>query len=149
MEDDKVGYRKPPKEHRFKPGTSGNPKGRSKTYWSQSFSELVHDELKSEVMVAENGKRKKLPKSVILAKNLVKEAMQINPVALKILSQITDRFTKDGCGPTSTDFRMTSAGMAMVEAMAEDIRTWQADKGTEDEAVRCADADRREEPPES
>lgn len=26
--DDKVGYGKPPKEHRFQPGQSGNPKGR-------------------------------------------------------------------------------------------------------------------------
>lgn len=27
----KVGYRKPPQEHRFRPGQSGNPKGRPKT----------------------------------------------------------------------------------------------------------------------
>ena len=28
--DDRVGYRKPPRQHRFKPGHSGNPKGRPK-----------------------------------------------------------------------------------------------------------------------
>ena len=29
-EDDRVGYRRPPKHSRFKPGQSGNPKGRQK-----------------------------------------------------------------------------------------------------------------------
>jgi hypothetical protein len=29
-EDDKVGYKKPPKRSQFKPGQSGNPKGRKK-----------------------------------------------------------------------------------------------------------------------
>lgn len=28
MEDDNTGYKKPPKEHQFKKGQSGNPKGR-------------------------------------------------------------------------------------------------------------------------
>lgn len=37
--DDDIGYGKPPKQHRFKPGQSGNPKGRPKVYKSQ-FSVL-------------------------------------------------------------------------------------------------------------
>lgn len=34
IEDEEVGYGKPPKKHRFKPGQSGNPKGRPKVYKS-------------------------------------------------------------------------------------------------------------------
>jgi|GEM_PF-2480946 len=34
IEDEEVGYGKPPKKHRFKPGQSGNPKGRPKIYKS-------------------------------------------------------------------------------------------------------------------
>ena len=30
VDDDEVGYRKPPKPHRFKNGQSGNPRGRPK-----------------------------------------------------------------------------------------------------------------------
>ncbi|MEL6727048.1 MAG: DUF5681 domain-containing protein [Pseudomonadota bacterium] len=34
IEEEKIGYGKPPKKHRFKPGQSGNPKGRPKVYKS-------------------------------------------------------------------------------------------------------------------
>lgn len=34
IEDEDVGYGKPPKKHRFKPGQSGNPKGRPKVFKS-------------------------------------------------------------------------------------------------------------------
>lgn len=45
MSDDPVGYGRPPKHSRFKPGTSGNPKGRPRrapTPIAQLISDVLH-----------------------------------------------------------------------------------------------------------
>ena len=50
----KVGYGCPPKEHQFKPGQSGNPKGRPKK--NNNFAEDVLEEMSEMITVQENGK---------------------------------------------------------------------------------------------
>ena len=59
----KVGYKNPPVHSRFKPGQSGNPKGRprgSKNKRSHNFADkiadLILDEAHREIPVKENGK---------------------------------------------------------------------------------------------
>lgn len=69
-----VGYGKPPKAHRFKPGQSGNPRGRKKG--TKSFSTLVQEELDSKIVVVTDGARRKMTKREIVAKKLVARAMQ-------------------------------------------------------------------------
>jgi hypothetical protein len=54
----KCGYRKPPAEHQFKPGQSGNPKGRPKG--SKNESTLLRDLLHRKIEVREGGRTKKL-----------------------------------------------------------------------------------------
>jgi hypothetical protein len=49
-------YRRPPEATRFKPGQSGNPKGRPKG--SRNFSTAIEKELNARVVVNENGKRR-------------------------------------------------------------------------------------------
>jgi hypothetical protein len=51
-----VGYRKPPREHQFKPGQSGNPKGRPRG--SKSFTTLLVEELGTKITIQENGVRR-------------------------------------------------------------------------------------------
>src|SRR5262245_51797693 len=58
-----IGFGKPPKESRFKPGKSGNPSGRpkgSKNRCLRSIAELVRAESNREIVVTENGRRKKI-----------------------------------------------------------------------------------------
>jgi hypothetical protein len=53
---DKVGYRRPPKQHRFKLGISGNPQGRPKRKMP-SLQAVVADELGKTMQVTQNGQR--------------------------------------------------------------------------------------------
>ena len=58
-----VGYKRPPREHQFKPGQSGNPKGRPKK--NNNFAEDVMDEMNEVITIQENGKLKKITKKDI------------------------------------------------------------------------------------
>ena len=84
--DYKVGYKRPPKEHQFKKGISGNPKGRPKN--NTTFAETVLDEMQEKIMVKESGKPKKITKKQALAKKLVAEALNGKNSAIKLLLPI-------------------------------------------------------------
>jgi hypothetical protein len=55
----KVGYSKPPKHTRFKPGQSGNPKGRKPG--RKNVMTLLEETLFDTVKVRENGKVRRVP----------------------------------------------------------------------------------------
>ncbi len=67
-----VGYRKPPKGSRFKPGKSGNPKGRPKG--SKNFATVIEQELNGRVPINENGQRRSVSKRQVIAKQMVNKA---------------------------------------------------------------------------
>lgn len=56
--DDKVGYGRPPRHSQFKPGQSGNPKGRPKG--SRNFATLAAKVLDSKIMSRENGQPREM-----------------------------------------------------------------------------------------
>jgi len=58
------GYKKPPKEHQFPPGKSGNPKGRPKG--SKSTYGYLNQILDQKVPIEVDGKIVKLPKRVVI-----------------------------------------------------------------------------------
>lgn len=70
--DYKVGYRKPPKDKQFKPGQSGNCRGRPKG--SKSFSTALEAELQSFIPITENGKRRMISKMRAIAKQIITKA---------------------------------------------------------------------------
>lgn len=68
-----VGYGKPPAEHRFKAGKSGNPKGRPKG--ARGFRHLVEQALSAKVALTEEGQRKLVSVGEALMKRLVQRAL--------------------------------------------------------------------------
>lgn len=73
-EDDKVGYKKPPKQHRFQPGVSGNPKGRKPLPTDMDgFMTYYMDQT---VPVTENGRKTRRRRKQVIVIRTVNAAME-------------------------------------------------------------------------
>ncbi|MFO1148131.1 MAG: DUF5681 domain-containing protein [Alsobacter sp.] len=67
-----MGYGKPPKDTRFKPGHSGNPRGRPKG--ARNVETILREELLGSITVVENGRRRKVPRLTALMRRLLEKA---------------------------------------------------------------------------
>jgi Family of unknown function (DUF5681) len=82
QDDDVVGFGRPPKHSRFKPGRSGNPRGRAKkkhTSPNSAHQRVVNDvlaELDETLTVRENGREKKITKRRAFVIALVNSAIK-------------------------------------------------------------------------
>lgn len=86
FENYEVGYKRPPREHQFKPGQSGNPKGRPKK--NKTFKEEISNELDELIYIQENGQKKQITKRKALAKKIINEALSGKTSATKIISPL-------------------------------------------------------------
>jgi hypothetical protein len=82
--EERAGYGNPPSHSRFQKGRSGNPKGRPKN--SRSLKTHLLRILNEVVEVAEQGRKKKMTKREVIARQVVQQAMKGN---LKSLAVIT------------------------------------------------------------
>jgi hypothetical protein len=73
-DDDDVGYCRPPKHKRFKPGESGNPKGRLKG--ARNLRTDLLDELAQQVRVSEGSRKSTVSKQRALLKGLIAKAIK-------------------------------------------------------------------------
>lgn len=92
-----VGYRKPPKSTQFKPGQSGNRKGRPKG--RLNFVTELEDELAERLTVQENGVRKRISKQRALIKRLYQAAMDKDARAAMILFNMAKMIPGDDVRP--------------------------------------------------
>jgi hypothetical protein len=98
--DDKVGYGKPPKETRFKPGQSGNPKGRPPR--GGNFDADLFAELCEEFVVRENGVERKLTKQRALINTIVTAAIRGNMRAASTIFAACARSSPAQIAPDTT-----------------------------------------------
>jgi hypothetical protein len=85
-DDSTVGYRRPPVHTRFKPGESGNPKGRPKR--AKNYRTVLNSILKEKVTVREGGKVRIMPKYEAILHALVMNAIQGKARARAILLEL-------------------------------------------------------------
>lgn len=76
-DDYEVGYGRPPVATRFKPGQSGNPKGKPKG--TRNLATEFNEELKTKVTIQENGRTRQITKAQALAKQHVNKAVSGDP----------------------------------------------------------------------
>ncbi|MFT4115981.1 DUF5681 domain-containing protein [Bradyrhizobium sp.] len=75
MTDDTVGYGRPPKQFQFKPGRSGNPKGRPKRP-PTALSDAINTALNAPIQYSENGLTRTTTRSELRLKVIVDRAVK-------------------------------------------------------------------------
>ena len=83
-----IGYRRPPKNARFKKGRSGNPAGRPKG--SRSLKNFLMGALSEKVTVKENGRSKQISKREAAAKQIANKAAMGDLKSLKFVAALLD-----------------------------------------------------------
>lgn len=79
----RVGYKRPPRHTQFKPGQSGNPKGRPKG--TRNLDTDLEEELSEKIIVNEGGRRLEISKQRSILKSLVAKALKGDTRAASIL----------------------------------------------------------------
>src|SRR3954451_13737097 len=109
-----VGYGKPPKDTRFKKGSSGNPKGRPRK--ALDFHLELLREFGSSITINENGRRRRISKYEAVIKQLAIKAMSGNLSAIRILLGL--------CQVASEKDALLETAQAHEAERRSDIRNW-------------------------
>jgi hypothetical protein len=84
-----VGYGKPPSHTKYKPGQSGNPRGRPKRRLLDLGEHAFEEELLKPVTIIVNGRKQKIHPLKLIARRLVKGAIDGNFKAITLYQQLT------------------------------------------------------------
>lgn len=112
-EDYEVGYGKPPKAGQFKPGQSGNSKGRPKG--AKDLKTDLLEELAEYVTLKEGGKTRRVTKQRAAIKTLVAKATHGDGRAVSQLINLSMKFAFDHVDDDETD-ELSLDDTALVEA---------------------------------
>jgi Family of unknown function (DUF5681) len=85
-EDYDIGYGKPPKHTRFRPGQSGNPKGRPRG--ARNFRTAIREALQEKIVIREGGRTRKLSKMDALIQVLLNKGLKGDPKGLAAIVQL-------------------------------------------------------------
>ena len=92
-EDYEVGYRKPPVATRFQKGRSGNPSGRPKKSAQSLDLGLILEGIENEeIIVVDNGKRKRMKKAEIHFRQQFTKAINGDLKTARLLVQMAEEY---------------------------------------------------------
>lgn len=84
-----VGYRRPPKSRRFKPGQSGNPNGRPKQ--QENLLTIFTSALTKKITVREKGSPRRLSKLEAMVEVMINKAVGGDPRALATVVKVAEK----------------------------------------------------------
>ena len=120
-----VGYRRPPAQAQFRPGRSGNPKGRPKKI--RTFRQDLEEELRTIISIRINDQEVEVTKQRAIAMALVGRAMKAEARAM---SSILELIVQDEEDPNVGTVSPTEASI-LAEYVNQEIvrRSQEADDG--------------------
>ena len=115
------GYSNPPQHSRFKPGQSGNPKGRPKG--RANLATVLERTLRETVVITENGRRKTITKLEAAARQLVDKAASGDLRALQQLMALARSAEERSPDAGSSAAVMTEVDRKVLEGVLARLGT--------------------------
>lgn len=141
-EEEPTGYKRPPKKHQFKPGRSGNPKGRPKS--AVGLRKILKRELSAKVAIREGGKTLSLSKLQAVVKRLVEKAMNGDQRAIEHLVNLNISIFGLGNDGPSESSALTPGEEAFLDAMMRRMPGSDEDAGFEGDPDAVSDNENEE-----
>lgn len=138
--DYEVGYGKPPRRTRFKPGQSGNPRGRPKG--TKNLKSDLIEELDEKILIREGEQARRVSKQRAIVKTLVTKTLKGDVRAATLLTTMIMRLTDTGEGAPEVEAPLHDDERAILEGFVE--RSQRRAKGDSSEA-----SDREDDPEDS
>jgi Family of unknown function (DUF5681)/DDE domain len=98
-------------------GKSGNPRGRPKG--SRAVGSILQDILSQKIAVTENGKTRRIPTLEVMFRRIVNDAVRRDPVALKLLLPLIDRYA---ASPQTELWRAVDAESEVLDVLVQSKR---------------------------
>ena len=112
-----IGYRNPPEPTRFKPGRSGNPKGRPKG--SLNMATVLEKTLREKVIINENGQRKVITKLEASVKQLVNKAAAGDLRALQQLAALARQGEERAADAVTPNKSLTDVDQKVIQRVLQ------------------------------
>ena len=113
---DAVGYKKPPKQHQFRSGQSGNPQGRPK---GRNFKSDLLEELAETIAFRDGERDVTISKQRALIKRLVAEAIRGDTRAINSVLAFCAR----AYGDEDDDEQQSAEDQEIADAFAQRLQT--------------------------
>jgi hypothetical protein len=119
-----VGYGRPPRAHQFKPGESGNPRGRPKG--AKSEASILQTRLNQKIEVREGGRVRKIPVLEAIYLRCIDDALKGN---VKTASFLFSRYAAVQAGETQEIDEMSKDEREVLESFASRLEAELKEKG--------------------
>lgn len=114
-EDEPVGYKRPPKQHQFQPGRSGNPRGRPRG--AKGLRQILHGEFSQRMQIMEGTKPLKVSKLQLIVKRELEKAMAGNQRAIEHVISLNIQMFGLGTDQPKEEEEFTLGEQLYIEAL--------------------------------
>src|SRR6516165_7058627 len=113
--DYEVGYKKPPKETRFKKGNNANPRGRPRGL--KNLAKLLEQALDTSVVIVEDGTPRRRTKRDVVIEQLVDRSASADLRATKLLLDMLHKLERGGAQAETTSARIPEIPSVLLPSL--------------------------------